>query len=83
MLSRFHSEIVFIVRPVLSIRPYSVTDNLRGRYHTVSGYDITIELVHHLPNTITNFYYIDEKNISSIQTPKKIVMIFVSYYSIN
>ena len=27
-------------RPVLTVRPSSVTDNLRGGYHTFSGYDM-------------------------------------------
>ena len=32
--------IIFIVRPVLAIRPSSETKNLRGRYHTILGYDM-------------------------------------------
>ena len=37
MMCRFHSE---IFRPVSAVRPSSVTDNLRARYHAISGYDI-------------------------------------------
>ena len=28
-----------IVRPISAVRPSSITYNLRGRYHTISGYD--------------------------------------------
>ena len=31
---QFHSKI-FIVRPISAVRPSSVTENLRGRYHTI------------------------------------------------
>ena len=33
---------IFIAIPVLTARPSSVTDNLRGRYQTISGYDILV-----------------------------------------
>ena len=32
--------IYFIRRPISGVRPSSVSDNLRGRYHTISGYDM-------------------------------------------
>ena len=30
----------FIVSPVTEVRPSSVTDNLRGMYHTIFDYEI-------------------------------------------
>ena len=33
---------LFIVKPVSAVRPSSVTDNLRGRYHTISGCDMLL-----------------------------------------
>ena len=33
---------IFIVRPVSAVRPSSVTDNLRGRYHSILGHDILL-----------------------------------------
>ena len=32
--------IFFIVRPVSAVRPSSVTDNLRGKYHAILDYDM-------------------------------------------
>ena len=29
---------IFIIRPVSAVRPSSATDDLRGRYHNISGY---------------------------------------------
>ena len=40
MMYRFHSKI-FIFRPVSAVRPYSESDNLRGTYHTISGYNMS------------------------------------------
>ena len=51
MMCQFHSKI-FIVRPVSAVKPSSVTENLRGRYHTISGYDSGIGrslTLHHDP----------------------------------
>ena len=33
---------MFIDTPFLAVSPYSVTDNLKGRYHTISGYDMLL-----------------------------------------
>ena len=33
-----------IGRPVSAVRPSSVTENLRGRYHTISGYDMLLAI---------------------------------------
>ena len=34
--------------PVSAFRPSSVTDNLRGRYHTISGYEMFLEYIGHV-----------------------------------
>ena len=47
----------FIVSPDSTIRPSSLTDNLRGRYHTISGIGTSFTL--HL--IMINFRYIDDK----------------------
>ena len=44
-MSQFQSEIFFIVRPVSVIRTSSVTGTLRGRYHTISVYDILLGII--------------------------------------
>ena len=49
MLCQFYSK-CFIVRLVSTVMPFSITDNLRERYHAISGYDMLLwELAHHLP----------------------------------
>ena len=69
------------MRSVSAVRPSSVTDSLRGRYHTISGYDallskkllgltITkfycgIDKSFTLHLLMMNFYYVDEKKIIS------------------
>ena len=35
-------KFVFLVEPVSSVRPSSVTDNLREMYHNISGYDMLL-----------------------------------------
>ena len=32
-----------VVRPVSAVRPASVTDNLRAKYHNISGYEVLLE----------------------------------------
>ena len=61
---QFHSKFVFMVRQVLAVRPPTVTDNLRGRYHNISGNKkkITEALAQHV--LMMNFHYITEKNIT-------------------
>ena len=49
-----------------------ITDNLRGRYHTISSYTedgrnrstIKILQLNHFPFIMMNFHYIDEKKIT-------------------
>ena len=41
IMRQFHSNYFhFIVKP--AVRPLFLTDNMRGRYHTISGYEILI-----------------------------------------
>ena len=56
---------MFIRRPVSDVRPSSVTDNFRGRYHTISDFDCGIgsSFTQHL--IIMNFHYIDKNKIIS------------------
>ena len=35
-MCQLHSEKFFFVRPVLAVKPSSVSDSLKGRYHTIS-----------------------------------------------
>ena len=41
-MCQFNSEI-FIVRSVSVVGPSSVTHDLRGRYHTISSYDMLLQ----------------------------------------
>ena len=56
MISPFPSQF-FIVRPVLAVRPPSVTDYLRGRYHITSDYG----------NAVSNF-----KKYSNMSYPEMV-----------
>ena len=78
MMCQFHTKI-FIVKSVSAGRPPSVTDILRGRYDTISGYDmlpnsqncsnnknLTVELAYPLPHPrliMMKFHSIDKKEI--------------------
>ena len=43
---------MFFVRPVSTVRPSSVNYNLRGRYHTISGYNMLLRCNHGLTTEI-------------------------------
>ena len=51
--ANFLSNFFFIVRYVSAVRPCSVTDNLRGRYHTISAMKCYSEFALYLPLTLS------------------------------
>ena len=46
------------------VRPFSANDNLRGRYHTISGYDMLIFTLHLIVMNV-------EKKIMSLKNEKR------------
>ena len=77
IMCQFDRKII-IVRLVSAVRPSSVTDNLRGRCHTISGYEMLhfifqdatqvdsserLVVPFHYLIIKTNIHYIDVKKI--------------------
>ena len=49
----------FNVKPFSVVRPYPVTDNLIGGYHTISGYEMLLNIFYINPyDTHEGFYYV-------------------------